>query len=269
MGLLYARCIGSLSANGKYIIPMDSDDMFLDKDVFCVLLNIAIRGNFDIIIYNSISTNLKPDIYNTLIRPTRFDRNHRPNRVLFQPDLGYYPTSPGDKIDQIRLNDGLIHGKFFKTKIYKIALNKLGLERYSRYMIAGEDNIVVNCIFNIARYAKFLSYYGYIYVRNSESVSKKQNKKFPKARVHLYILDPLIDFAFDSKRNKKVLVNYILYIFKFKYLKYFLNKSKYDNKVFNTCIDRILKCKLISTKYKNKIIKKGKKLGFIRYNLNN
>ena len=108
---------------------MDSDDMFLDKDVFCVLLNIAIRGNFDIIIYNSISTNLKPDIYNTLIRPTRFDRNHRPNRVLFQPDLGYYPTSPGDKIDQIRLNDGLIHGKFFKTKIYKIALNKLGLER--------------------------------------------------------------------------------------------------------------------------------------------
>ena len=104
MGLLYARCIGSLSANGKYIIPMDSDDMFLDKDVFCVLLNIAIRGNFDIIIYNSISTNLKPDIYNTLIRPTRFDRNHRPNRVLFQPDLGYYPTSPGDKIDQIRLS---------------------------------------------------------------------------------------------------------------------------------------------------------------------
>ena len=33
MGTLYTRCIGSLSAKGKYIYPLDNDDMFLDRDI--------------------------------------------------------------------------------------------------------------------------------------------------------------------------------------------------------------------------------------------
>ena len=144
MGLLHSRCIGSLAAKGKYILPMDSDDMFLDKDVFSILTNSISKGNFDIIIYNSISTNLKPDVYNTQFAPTSFDNNHIPNRILFQPDLGYYHITPSKNLEQINFNDELIHGKFFKSKIYKKAVNKLGKERYSRYMILAEDDIINN-----------------------------------------------------------------------------------------------------------------------------
>ena len=36
-GILYSRCVGTLAAKGKYIFPLDNDDMFLDKDVFQLL----------------------------------------------------------------------------------------------------------------------------------------------------------------------------------------------------------------------------------------
>ena len=264
-GLLYARCIGSLSANGKYILPIDSDDMLLDKDVIYVLANIAIRGNFDIIIYNSITTNLKPDVYSTRYAPTYLDRNHKPNLVLFQPDLGYYHISPSNNIERFNMNDELIHGKLFKTKIYKKALIKLGKERYSRYLILAEDDIVNNCIFNTARNAKFIAKYGYIFINNPKSFSKRQKNRVQHVRDYLYILDPLIDFSLNLPRNKKVLVNFIIFLLKNRYLKDLINSSEYDNKLIISCLDRILNCKYISDKHKTEIRKRVKKLSFIKY----
>ena len=231
MGTLYARCVGTLSAKGKYIIPMDADDMFLNKDVFDVLINIEMKSNFDIIIYNSISSSLKPHLIITFYDPDFFDERHEPNRVLFQPDLGYYPTSPGDIIDKINFNEQLIHGKLIKRNIYNKAIYKLGYERYSRFTIFGEDNLMVNSIFNVAKIAKFI-----------------------------------IDFTLDSQRNKKVLVNFILSFFKFENLKSLLYNSEYDNSVFISCLDRILNCKYISDEDKNEIRKRGKMLKFIKYN---
>ena len=41
MGILYTRCIGVLNSKGRYIFPLDNDDMFLDNDVFFTMTNIA------------------------------------------------------------------------------------------------------------------------------------------------------------------------------------------------------------------------------------
>ena len=49
MGTLYSRCIGALSAKGKYIFPLDNDDMFLDEDVFQTITNIAESESFEIL----------------------------------------------------------------------------------------------------------------------------------------------------------------------------------------------------------------------------
>ena len=55
-GLLYSRSIGALSVKGKYIFPVDGDDMLLNEDTLSSITNIALKGNFDIIIFNSIYT---------------------------------------------------------------------------------------------------------------------------------------------------------------------------------------------------------------------
>ena len=265
MGLLYARCIGTLSAKGEYIFPIDSDDMILDKDVFYILTNIITKGNFDIIIYNSIYTNLKPDVNSTKFSVSIFDKNHKPNLVLFQPNLGYYNIAPSNNLEKLYFNDELIHGKFIKTKVYKKAVNKLGKERYSRFIISVEDDIINNVIFNIAKSAKFIAKYGYLFINNEGSYSKRQKNKVQAVRNYLYILDTMIEFTLDIPRNKKILVNFIIFLFKRRYLKSLLN-TEYDNKLFISCLDRIFNCKYISSKYKNEIRARGKMLNFIKYN---
>ena len=265
MGTLYSRSIATLSAKGKYLFPMDADDMFLDGDVFSVTTNIAYKGNFDIIIFNTIYTDLKPDVYTAKVEPTYFDRNHKPNLVLLQPELGYYNIAPSENLEEIYLNDELLHGKLIKTKIYKKALNKLGKERYSRFMVSGEDDLACYIIFNTAKTAKFIGKYGYLYVNNDECTSRRQNNEFIIARGPLFILDSMIDFSLDLPKNKKVLVNYIICLFKTVNLK-ILVSSNYDNKLLISCLDRIFNCKYISDELKNEIRIRGKNLTFINYN---
>ena len=54
MGILYSRCIGSLNAKGKYIVPLDHDDFFFDDDVLEVIYHEAEKTNFDIISFMDI-----------------------------------------------------------------------------------------------------------------------------------------------------------------------------------------------------------------------
>jgi glycosyltransferase involved in cell wall biosynthesis len=52
MGTLYSRCIGSLNAKGKYIFPLDNDDLFLDEDVFETIYNFASEYKYNMILLN-------------------------------------------------------------------------------------------------------------------------------------------------------------------------------------------------------------------------
>ncbi len=130
--------------------------MFLTEDVLSSITNIALKGNFDIIIFNSIYIDLQPDVYTTNISLSYLERNHEPNLVLFQPELGSFPVSPSDNIEEPSINEVLIHSKCIKTKIYQEALNKLGEKRYSRYMVSREDDLANYIIFNTAKVAKFV-----------------------------------------------------------------------------------------------------------------
>ena len=66
---------------------------------------------------------------------------------------------------------------------------------------------------------------------------------------YIYILDVMIDFTKELPRNKKVLVNYIIFLFNKEYLKEAINRNKYINKLFISCLERILNCKYISNNY--------------------
>ena len=121
--------------------------------------------------------------------------------------------------------------------------------------------IITNIIFNTAKSAKFISKYGYLYINNKESFSKQPQDKVQNVRNLLFILDSLIDFTLNIPKNKRVLVNFIIYLYKKEYLNELLNTESY-NKLFVSCLDRILNCPYISYKQKNEIRKRGK----IKYN---
>ena len=63
MGTLYSRCIGTIKSKGKYIFPLDHDDLFFDEGVLDIISTIADKGNFDIVEFKGAerySINLMP-----------------------------------------------------------------------------------------------------------------------------------------------------------------------------------------------------------------
>ena len=67
MGILYSRCIGTLSAKGNYIFSIDNDDMFLNSDVFTTITKITNEGNFDIVEFKGILSKISNNILNNQI----------------------------------------------------------------------------------------------------------------------------------------------------------------------------------------------------------
>ena len=265
LGILYSRCIGTLSAKGKYIFPLDNDDMFLDQDIFSVITNIAEKGFFDIVEFKGIFSN-KGDENNILknkISDTHY-ANHPLNLVLYQPQLGNYQIWPEKSLSKYHLESVFLWGKCIRTEIYKKTINKLGKEKYSRFVLRYEDIIMNYALFNTARSYKFVGKYGIFYIYRSSSASRHFTS-VESVRYHIYYLDTMIDFVQDTIYNKRILVNLIMYILNRKDSLKIALKNNYINKLFINCLDTILKMDKISDEFKNEIRQRGKMLKFINY----
>ena len=159
MGILYSRSIGTLLSKGEYIFPLDNDDLFLDEDVFKTISN---------------------------INDTNF-QTHKPNLVLFQPELGKFPLKEGNTSESI-FNDVYLWAKCIKTSLYKEALIKIGAKRISRYVLIFEDIYVNYVLFNIANSYKFINKYGLFRIKRKESASNIWGKYNEMNKSFLYLL---------------------------------------------------------------------------------
>ena len=102
--------------------------------------------------------------------------------------MGDYPIRPTDKLGTYNLSDVYLWNKCISTKLYQKALNKLGEERYSRFMLAGEDVLVVFVMFNIAESFKFIGKYGIYHISHRRSAYWK-TKSFEYDLIIFYYLD--------------------------------------------------------------------------------
>ena len=239
MGILYSRSIGTLSAKSKYIFPLDNDDMFLDKDVFQIISDRADKGNFDIIEFRGVLTlPSKKNLFERRRIGTTFSP-YGDNIVRFQPQLGAFPLQKGNKYGEYRLISVYLWSKCIKTKIYKKALNLLGKERYSRYMLRDEDLLVNYIIFNIAESFKFLGKYGIVHIQRDSSASVQPNY-IQLNKQNIYVLEAALEFSKNLKENKEWIAYYTTMILNARKLEDTL-KEEYVNKIFISCLDQIFK----------------------------
>lgn len=220
MGTLFSRSIGVLSSKGEYIFHLDSDDMFLDKDVFSSIINISEKGGFDIVSFKCIFSNYGDNILTNPISENKWNF-HYDNKVLFQPELGLYPVRSGKKLGEYRVIENFLWSKCIRTKTYQIALNKIGKDRYSRYMIFDEDRTVLYVLFNIAESIKFLGKYGILQIRTKGSVTQSGKKYSQKFLCRLYFADIVIDFNKETIESRKLLI-YIIITFDIIYVIFIL-----------------------------------------------
>ena len=267
MGIIYTRSIGSLAAKGKYIFPLDNDDMFLDKDVFDTISKVADKGNFDIIEFRGVLT-LAPrnneDIYHRYKLGTTFSP-YGDNIVLYQPELGNFPMQKGNRYGDYKLISVYLWSKCIKTKVYKKALNAFGEERYSRYMLRDEDLLVNYIIFNVAKSFKFIGKYGIIHIQGIRTASDQPDDA-QMNRQKIYVLEAALEFSQKSIKNKEWIVYYITNIIYRPKLDVTL-RDEYINKIFIKCLDIIFKTQkeYFKEKDRNEIKRRVLEKSFIKY----
>ena len=218
MGTLYSRSIGTLAAKGKYIFPLDNDDLFFDEGVLDVVSQEAENGNFDIVEF--IAAERK--IYNIIpykITNSEFS-NHRNNLTLYQPELGKFSRYNGKAFG---IFDVFLWGKCIKSEVYKKTVNLLGEEIYFQFIIWGEDLITSYLLFRVAKSFRFIRKYGIFRYKNRETASNNTKRPNYLLSYILYMLVILrfidnsssldkelfvkasIDFFWTHKRYRKIL----------------------------------------------------------------
>ena len=257
MGTLFSRSIGALYSKGKYIFHLDSDDMFLDEDVFSVTTEIAEKGNFDIVSFRSIRSCYGGNILTNQIKENPLNY-HINNKVLFQNELSLYPVRTGRYLGKYIIKENFMWSKCFKTKVYQTTLNIVGIERYSRYMTYEEDRAILYALFNVAESLKFIGKYGILQIWTQGSMTKRRRNYLHQLRCFLYFADIVIALNKESKRSRKLLVYIITFLINiFSKRNDELNKfNEYDRKLFISCLNRILNDKYISNKDKKEIRKR-------------
>ena len=191
MGTLYSRCIGVLSAKGKYIFSLDNDDMFFVDDVFQMISSIAEADNFDIVEYHSVFATKYDATPYEMKNGGFYTQKH--NLVLYQPQLALFPIQ---RFNRFERNDFEIWSKCIKTEIYKKAINLMGEKRYSTYMTWAEDTSMIFVIFSIAQSFKYVVKYGIFHIETGFCASFNM-KDYQKTFGEIF----LIDIVFDFTRN--------------------------------------------------------------------
>jgi len=264
MGIFYSRNIGTLSAKGEFIFPLDNDDMFLNKDVLTTISNIAKEGNFDIVEFKGIQIWRKnKNKLISRIQNTNFAK-HKLNLVLFQPELSDFPIRSGRTINSYKLITCYLWAKCIKTNIYKKGINLIGKEKYSRFIRAWEDMIAMVFLFNTANSYKFVGKYGILHIKRFGS-GYSLTKKIQMKLAEIYLVDIILDFPKNTPEYIKLVPNLIYIILNSKFFKKIFKYYDLNKEIIFSCLDRYLNLTFISKGNKDLIIEKIKSLKYLDY----
>jgi glycosyltransferase involved in cell wall biosynthesis len=244
MGTLYSRSIGVLQAKGKYIFPLDNDDMFFDNDVFDIVYKEANKFKYDIVGFQTIqSGNYKAKINEM--------RDRRPiykySFTIHKPELSLFGIS---KKGKFKVKEFHIWSKCIKNSIYKKATNQLGRKRYSLFMSWAEDTSMVFVLFNVAESFRYIKKYG-IFKCNRNYSAEHSMPKSHKLFGEIFFLDVIFDFTNNNYKSKKFAVYQAMHI---RNCIYFKSLDKINVKYLTKTLKKLLSCPFINKRDKTQLI---------------
>ena len=139
-GILYTKTKGVLYAKSKYVMILDEDDMYVQKDVFSTLYTEAEKYNLDIVGFASIlnttfqiekNRNSKKKIHHYYVTP-----------VIFQPKIIQRSHDYNNKGEVMRIGD-VVWIYFFKTKLFQKTIQEIDDKYMNTKMICHEDFLLI------------------------------------------------------------------------------------------------------------------------------
>ena len=245
MGPLFSKSLGVLKAKGKYIMQLDSDDLFINKKIFNICYEEAEKNNIDILEFSGFRSKTKYLNTSEVPRIPRYLRFKQNNITITQPELSNFIYRKNDT-RIVQLIDGYLWGKCIKTDIFKKALDILGKDIYTQKIFYGDDRIVNFILFRVANSFKYIKEFGIIYYNTANSIlnSKRILRNCHDELFNIMSIFNLTQNSSDSEiaafeirsRWKKLIVPGLN-----------RNNSIYARSLFN----KIIKSKFISKKSKN------------------
>jgi len=220
--ILYCKSIGVLYSNGKYIIELDQDDMFIDDDAFNIIYDQSEKNNLDILQFNY---NFGED-YPKLIKNLNSGLN---NSIVIkeQPELKY---------SMFKQKLFLLWGNLFKADLYKLIIYNLWPIIINYKIIFDEDFIITFFIVIYAKRCGFIKHILIFHYINCESASQSYLNNTENYLSTLFTANLYYDYHIDSyPKDIHIILNYIYWI-----MGVFKKCKKLYPKLFNFFFGKLL-----------------------------
>ena len=243
MGTLYSRSIGALMTKGEYIFGLDNDDMYFDFDVFDFVYKKGKNENLDII--NFLTVNIRNYTTNIENMKNIYTYLYPEDFFIEQPELSTWMIKfRGNFL----VHNNMIWDKCINSSIYKKAVNLLGIERYSKYLLWAEDTCINFIIFSLAKTFKYIYKYGIAHFKGKTTASITQSNDI-KIYGDIFFLEIMYDFSRENIEDKNLIIGQAMYI----YNRY--NLTKFNNDTNSIYLKAVLN-KINQYKYLSKLNKR-------------
>ena len=170
-GILYSKSLGVLKSNGKYIMFLDSDDLFVNKNIFLMCFNQAINYKIDVVEFSGFESHFNPfEINYTIPKIPIYLRYKKNEETIRQPELSNYVYRRLDD-NMFKLIDGYLWGKTIRSKVLKDSLKQIGRKIYNIKLNYGDDRLINFVLFKVAKSFKFIREFGIVYNQNNVSIT--------------------------------------------------------------------------------------------------
>ena len=253
-GMLYTKSRGILLAKGKYVLVLDEDDMFVQRDAFSSLYAEAERYNLDVAVFGGKHSGF---------RMPRFKKNNESNNkniIITQPDSHNYMYTIDSK-GMVRQNAGILVTNFMKTKIIQKAIKKIDEKNMNTKMLHHDDYIIVFLLTRTANRIKHINRLFYVWLKiwknsNPKIKFRNQIKEYDlsnneKCSSYINFLEILFKNTENTVEDKKIAFSQL----ETWYLNNYCRKNKYSREKAIEIFKLYLNCEYISNKDKNKIQK--------------
>ena len=246
-GALFSKSIGALNARGEYLFFLDSDDLFINRNILNLCYNEA-KKNIDIIEFSGVASNTELLDINKFPKIPYYLRFKKINEIIIQPELSNFIYQKENE-QIIKLIDGYIWGKCIKSKILRKVVEYLGDLIYKEKVNYGDDRIINFVLFKFANSFKFIEEFGLIYYENNPfSIS---NSLTNISRCQDELINIMSIFNITKNTND---INIVIYELNFRWEWIIIPGLNKENKEYaNNLLIQIINTKSISENEKIKI----------------
>ena len=199
-GVLYSKSLGILKSDGKYIMFLDSDDMFVNDNIFLKCFKIGMEENIDIVEFSGFENNFTEfELSDILPKIPLYLKYKKKNEIIRQPELSKYLYRNLED-NKYKLIDGYLWGKSIKTKVLRDSLKIIGKKLYTKRLNYGDDRLINLVLFRVAKSFKFIREFGYLYNQNNASITHL-NKTIDNCRDELTNIFFIYNFTKDTRET--------------------------------------------------------------------